>query len=576
MAAVCAGAAALVYANTLHHEYAMDDYPTIYGNRLTMAGVHGIPTLLHTAYWYGLDGMSNWLYRPLSMVMFAMEWELAPNTPALGHWVNVLLYALSAYLLFRFLCRLFDTGSVAIPFAIALLWIAHPVHTEVVANIKSRDELLAFLFSILALSEGVSYAREPRGRHLILTGLYLFLALLAKESSITLVVIFPMTLFVFTHARAPRISRAMLPIGLTALLYLAIRGMVLTSQTGDGGISLIDNSLMAAPDLAHRLATAFAIGGRYIGLLLFPTRLSSDYSFRQIPVVGLDDPMACASAALYLTLGVFGVMRVMKRDPVGYGILFYLIGIALVGNVFFLTHSTMAERFLYAPSLGFCIAFVLIVARVCGLDSRPSDATVDATTRRREWAFATTIGLVLVVAAVRSAVRNPEWKNDTTLFAADSRHSPNSARIHFLYGNHLLQELKLGRVRSDRQRAYYAIALGEFHQAIALYPAYAEPHLGIGDAYAFGGDLAAAIDWYRSMVARNSGFAPGYSGLGNTYAQVQQYDSAAVYLKKALVMEPTNASIARSLSLAYRRGGDTTLARTYLQKAATLDRARGK
>jgi hypothetical protein len=576
MAAVCACVAFLVYANTLHHEYAMDDYPTIYGNRLTMAGVHGIPTLLHTAYWYGLDGMNDWLYRPLSMLLFATEWQLAPNTPALGHWVNVLLYALSGYLLFRFVCRLLDTDRVAIPFAIALLWIVHPLHTEVVANIKSSDELLAFLFSILTLSEGLMYAREPRTRHLILAGLYLFLALLAKESAITLVMIVPLTLFVFTRAGRPRIGRAMIPVGLTALVYLVIRGAVLTSQTGDGGISLIDNSLMAATDLAHRLATASAIAGRYIGLLLFPAQLSSDYSFRQIPMVGFDDPLAFVSAVVYLALGVFGVMRVMKRDPIGYGILFYLIGIGLVANVFLLTHSTMAERFLYTPSLGFCIAVVMIAARAFGLDGASSEARVGATTRARAWAFATMMGLILVAGVVRSAVRNPEWRNDTTLFSADSRHSPNSARIHFLYGNHMLQELKQGKVRRDRQRAYYAIALGEFHQAIALYPAYAEPHLGIGDAYMFANDFGAAIDWYRSMVARNAGFATGYSRLGTTFAQMQQYDSAAVYLKRALAIEPRNGSIAQALSLAYQSSGDTAMARRYLQRAAALGGAPGK
>jgi len=64
----CACLAVLLYVNTLNHGYALDDYPTIYGNRLTTAGVRGIPTMLHTGYWYGLDGLNDWLYRPLSLV----------------------------------------------------------------------------------------------------------------------------------------------------------------------------------------------------------------------------------------------------------------------------------------------------------------------------------------------------------------------------------------------------------------------------------------------------------------------------------------------------------------------------
>jgi len=146
---ICGLFAFILYSNTLNHEYAYDDYPTIYGNQLTMQGVHGIPTLLRTAYWYGIDQENDWLYRPLSMVMFAVEWSLAPNQPALGHWMNVLWYVLSSLLLLRFLSDLLNQKNRLLAFAITLVWIAHPVHTEVIANIKSRDEIMCFLFSIL-------------------------------------------------------------------------------------------------------------------------------------------------------------------------------------------------------------------------------------------------------------------------------------------------------------------------------------------------------------------------------------------------------------------------------------------
>src|SRR5438552_8268706 len=89
MGIICGCFAFLLYANTLNHQFALDDFTTIYGNSLTTSGIKGIPMLLHTAYWYGIDSKNDWLYRPFSMVMFALEWQLAPNTPALGHWINV-------------------------------------------------------------------------------------------------------------------------------------------------------------------------------------------------------------------------------------------------------------------------------------------------------------------------------------------------------------------------------------------------------------------------------------------------------------------------------------------------------
>ncbi|MBL0053198.1 MAG: hypothetical protein IPP29_17685 [Bacteroidetes bacterium] len=157
-ARICAAFAFVIYANTLNHSWALDDFPTIYDNRITMQEINSIPTLMSTAYWYGLDGKNDWLYRPLSMVMFAIEWEIAPNTPALGHWVNVLFYSLTAFMLFKFLAELFKGKNILFPLSIALIYIAHPIHTEVVANIKSRDEIMSFLFMMLTMYNVLLYA----------------------------------------------------------------------------------------------------------------------------------------------------------------------------------------------------------------------------------------------------------------------------------------------------------------------------------------------------------------------------------------------------------------------------------
>ena len=572
MALACACLAALLYVNTLHHGFALDDYPTIYGNRLTTSGLRGIPTLLHTGYWYGLDSMNDWLYRPLSMVMFAVEWQVAPNSPALGHWINVLLYVATAVVLFRLLVDLFDGFNAVVPFTIALLWIAHPLHTEVVANIKSRDELLAFLLSILTMGQCLTYVQTSRTKPLLLAGLCFFLALMAKESPITLLVIVPMTLFVFTRANAKTIAHAIAPIGIAVIAYLAIRSSVLTSQLGNSPISLIDNSLVSAPDTLHRLATAFQIGGRYVGLLFYPHPMSSDYSYRQIPVVGFDNLSASLSLLLYMTLFLFGVVRLRKRDPISYGILFYLISIVLVANVLFLTRSTMADRFLYAPSLGFCIALVLVLARLFELDLRPrADARSLVDVGRSSRGFAVSVGVLLAASTALTVARNPDWKNDTTLFSADSRHSPNSARIHFLYGNHTLQELKQGKVEPSRQQASYAIVLTEFRRAIELYPGYAEPHMGIGEAYTYANDLPSATTWYSQMVARNPRFAAGYMALGNIFVSMGEYGNAITAFQKALGIEPNDASANYLLGAAYMSAGDSSQAQSYLDKAFALD-----
>src|SRR5206468_8941150 len=90
----------LLYANTLNFGYTLDDYSVIKENRLTRQGFHAIPEIFKTPYRYGYYFTQDELYRPIPKAMFAIEWALSPNSGTLGHWINVLLFAVTGFLLF--------------------------------------------------------------------------------------------------------------------------------------------------------------------------------------------------------------------------------------------------------------------------------------------------------------------------------------------------------------------------------------------------------------------------------------------------------------------------------------------
>ena len=127
----------VLYANTLHHEFVLDDNSVILENTMTQGGASSLKEIFSTAYRAGYPNAENNLYRPLSKAMFAVEWQLSPNNPGIHHFVNVLLYALACVVLFIVLSR-WTKINIYILFITALLFVAHPIHTEVVANIKSR------------------------------------------------------------------------------------------------------------------------------------------------------------------------------------------------------------------------------------------------------------------------------------------------------------------------------------------------------------------------------------------------------------------------------------------------------
>ena len=177
----------LLYSNTLGHKFAFDDSIVITDNTFTQKGIAGIPDLISRDFFegvYGKDGMelSGGRFRPLSLVCFAVEnqafgkvkelngqpvldekgQQLYDYNPALGHFLNILFYALSALLLFNLLSLWFSgtNGASVIPFVAGLIFVAHPIHTEVVANIKSRDEILAMLLLFGALYACLLYTSD--------------------------------------------------------------------------------------------------------------------------------------------------------------------------------------------------------------------------------------------------------------------------------------------------------------------------------------------------------------------------------------------------------------------------------
>ena len=169
---IIADFAFLLYSNTLSHDYALDDFSLIKENNMTRKGTAAIGEILRSTYRAGYFNTDAQLYRPLSKVFFAIEWQISHGDPEfaphLGHWVNVLFYALTGFLLF-YMLTLYLRGNLIASFLAASLFIAHPIHTEVAANIKSLDEILCFLFFVLTLIFTHRYIQKKSILNLLLT-----------------------------------------------------------------------------------------------------------------------------------------------------------------------------------------------------------------------------------------------------------------------------------------------------------------------------------------------------------------------------------------------------------------------
>jgi protein O-mannosyl-transferase len=593
----------LLYANTISHGYALDDYSVIKDNYVTKQGVDGIPTLLKTNYRYGYWNSEGTLYRPISLIQFAIEWEISPDNPALSHFVNVLLYALTAILLFFTLSKIFTSYNKLLPFLATVLFVAHPVHTEVVANIKSRDEILTFLFCIGAIYFLWNYLKSNKIPQLLLALFSFTLAMFSKENAITLLAVIPLLIYCFTDKTTKQNGQISAWFILPVLLYFMVRQSILGAVLeGANEASVLDNLLMATDSKVNQLATAFVLLGKYLLVMFVPYTLVSEYGYPQLNIVGWGDWRALLSLLIWLGLGVWALMNLRKHKVPAFGILFFMITFSVFANVIILIGSSYGERFLYMPSLGFTIAAAWGLMKVGAVGMEKSEEFFLAQFRK---ATILVIGIIpiLVFFCLQTVHRNRAWENSYSLYHADIPNVPNSAKLNYHYG---LEQVKQGLKLKDgpEKQSWIQKGMASFEKAISLYPqyhdAYGELGLGhfrtgqldkamenyeksiqykpnnakvysnMGIIYFQNGQLEKAKEVYEKAVKIDPRFVDARRNLGSVYAQQKRFDEAIVHFTEALKYDPYNVTLHQYMGFVYRDKGDTANSKIWLDKASAL------
>ncbi|HEY4798850.1 MAG TPA: tetratricopeptide repeat protein, partial [Bacteroidia bacterium] len=353
LALICGVVGFLLYINTLRHDYVLDDAGAITGNEFVMQGISGIPKILNVGMWH-FDNVNLGYYRPLSMITFAIENQFFPNRPHISHLGNVILYALTGFFLCLLLMNLFRNFHPVFSFIITLLFLAHPVHTEVVANIKSRDEILAFLNLIIAAFLLLLAHRERKTNFklVVLSCVFFYLALLSKESAMTGLLIAPLMLFFSYNLTIKQALIKTIPFAVMILLFQFHKFEVLGSVTGQIPKDIVNYPYTEA---GTKLPTTFLIFLHCIRLIVFPHPLSYDYSYNQIPSAGFGSAVFLFGFLVAAALAYFSFKGLLKKNILAFGVLIFCVTLAPALAFVFLRGGIMAERFLYAPSLGFSI-----------------------------------------------------------------------------------------------------------------------------------------------------------------------------------------------------------------------------
>jgi protein O-mannosyl-transferase len=563
----------VVYSNTITHEYAVDDAIVITRNQFTRLGMAGMEGIWTEDTFVGFFGKQQKLvtggrYRPFSVATFALEialWGDHPRNPQTGeyykdakgdfvkdkdgnylydgspymsHFINILLFGLLSVLIYYCVLQLLNPDkkdnnfkATFIAFVCALLYALHPIHTEAVANIKGRDEILVTLGGFLALHYTFkAFLVEGALRKTLcwVLGIAGFMmGVFSKESAIPFLAIIPAAFYVFL----PRTRIGLVQIGLYTLPYVAFTlvfwfairspilyvnldgdemGQILEKLSADmyknhktwffwitnEPTEIMNNPFLKLENGAYRpfndsqrMGTILYTWIYYLKLLAIPHPLTNDYYPRHIPVQEKDatfkwnipdmgTDVSIVSLLLHLGLGFYGLWATYKRRAIGFAILFYAASFSVVSNLFFPIGTNMAERFMFMPSFGFTFAVALGLSTL--LKFKPESLEIEETRLRQ-----LTIGLAVVslLYGVKTLHRNLAWYDDYTLFTTDIDISENSAKLNNAVSG-VIQD-KVNREPDPKVKEELLLkALKHSTKATTMHPTYNNAFLLLGNSNA--------------------------------------------------------------------------------------------
>jgi tetratricopeptide (TPR) repeat protein len=545
-----------VYGNSISNKYSFDDDFVTLNNPQIKKGIKGIPEILTSH--YASTKKQNYDYRPIVKISYAIEYAMFKESPHISHFVNLLLYFLLSLLMFALLRKLLRDYHPIIPLLTVILFIVHPIHTEVVDSLKNRDEILCMIGGLLAIYSFVKLAETNHWKWIIAGILSLTFSYYSKSSTIVFIAAIPLTLYFFTELKTKKLI--FITVGILFLIVL----LRILPQTfldkADREILFFENPLYFQKGLGLRLGTAFIALLFYMKMLVFPHPLLFYYGYDQIPVANLMNIWAIISLIITGFL-IFVALKLFKRKHIlSFSILFFFITISLYLNLIKPPPGIVAERFLFTASLGFCLALVVLIFMIFKIDIRKKEQSLKQL-RNPLWLLI----LLIIPMSIRTISRNQDWENFETLYTHDIKYLDRSAKANSVYAAMLYEKTfkskdkKIAKNSAIEARKYYK-------KALEIYPEYSTcwNNLGVLE-FKFFGNISKAMHCWRQAIKLDTAYTEAMFNLASAYEQNKQLDSAEYLYFKTI-------SLKKDFGASYSKLGGIYFGQGKLQKALDINK----
>ncbi|NNC86519.1 MAG: tetratricopeptide repeat protein [Bacteroidia bacterium] len=346
--------------------------------------------------------------------------------------------------------------------------------------------------------------------------------------------------------------------------------------------------------------------GKYLVKLIFPHPLSFDYSYNQIPNVGVGNWRFLLAFVAYAAMSVYAIMKFKSRDVFAFCILFFFVTVSLVSNVVILIESVFGERFLYVSSLAFCLAAAILLARAFKVDYKKHFYKNFGDLLKHSTAFTAVLAVILTLYSFKTVTRAAQWKNNISLLENDIKASPNSARVHYAYGSAIVIEGALKEEDEVKKQEMLDKGIVHLQRGVEILPTYSDAFFHMGVAYKEKKDYANAIKAFeRARLNKTwddpefyiaSGIAYGsagqplkgiedlntaikykkdagdeiYNNLGIYYCDAGMYTESLAALNKCIEQDPNNEKAFYNTGNTYAKMNNFTTAINFYAKAIEL------
>ncbi|MFC1576759.1 tetratricopeptide repeat protein, partial [Candidatus Omnitrophota bacterium] len=504
------------------------------------------------------------------------------------HLTNLLLHIVNVMLVYFLCLRLIHppaplAPSRSIPFLTALFFAVYPIHTESVAWIKNRSDLLAAVFFFGSLLLFIRHASEEkvRGRILSYAGALacFILSLFSKEMALSLpfVLCLYALCFISREELKKTLAKTLPFFGVTAL-YLIFKVTALGMLVSAGNVS---ERLGIYPSFLVILKTV----GYYLFLLAFPFDLNAE-RILNIPN-SIFEPAVILSTLALLSLFIIIAKQFKRSRLISFSVIWILATLLPASNMIFLSGRPIAEQRLYIPSFGFALflaagiamARALLIGRLARNTLRHAALLLSA--------------VILISYSTAAMSRNRDWKDSITFWEKTAERSPRSAKARNNLGKAYYETGEIEKaIASYREAleinprypdtynnlgvAYYDIdkkdeAAAFLKKAIEINPDYADVYNNLGRIYCDTGKLDEAVASYEKALAINPHYRAAYNNLGNLYYDTGRIEEAAFLYEKAMEIGPDHADTYNNLGNVYRKMGKTKKAAAFYKKAIKAD-----